>query len=61
MNIQTLKNLSKNPHYKLSDKQKRQLAEYDRKPMIEFGVMNKHDNTRNIHDTGRTKIKVKGK
>ena len=59
MNIQTLKNLSKNPHYKLSDKQKRQLAEYDRKPMIEFGVMNKHNNKMPIHSTGQTKRKKK--
>ena len=61
MNIQTLKKLAQNPHYKLNDKQKAELAQATRKPMVTFGVINKHDNTKKIHSTGQRKKKVKGK
>ena len=55
MNIQTLRKLEKNPHYKLSEKQKAELAAARRKPMVEFGSIKKHSNKKPIHDTGQRK------
>jgi DNA-binding PadR family transcriptional regulator len=57
MNIETLKMLSKNPHYKLTPKQKEELAE--RKPMVEFGVPNLHNNTFEKHETETKKKRKK--
>lgn len=53
MNIQTLERLAKNPHYKLSAKQKEELARHKRKPMVEFGVPPIHNTDLDIHETGQ--------
>lgn len=41
MNIQTLKKLAKNPHYKLTEEQKRQLAEAESKEVNGVRVFGK--------------------
>jgi len=51
MNIETLLKLKNNPHYKLSDKQKAFLNEYERKPMIEFGLPKLHNQSFPKNDT----------
>jgi hypothetical protein len=40
MNIETLKKLERNPHYKLSDKQKKQLRDAERTPMKKLEIHN---------------------
>ena len=57
MNIQTLKKLASNPHYRLTSKQMAMLAQADKKPMIEFGVPSVHNNRFDIHDTNQKKKK----
>ena len=57
MNYQTLKKLSQNPHYRLSVAQQAELASQERKPMIEFGSLDKHDTTLNKHQTGELRVK----
>ena len=59
MNLQTLKQLAQNPHYKLSPKQKAMLEKANRKPMVEFGVPRIHDNKLKIHDTNQRKRRRK--
>jgi hypothetical protein len=44
MNIQTLLKLKNNPHYKMSAEQERQLADYEKPPMIRFGKPQTHNN-----------------
>lgn len=48
MDKQTLLKLQNNPHYTLSDKQRKELndilAQENKKPMIEFGSPDLHDN-----------------
>ncbi len=64
MNIHTLEKLEKNPHYKMSLKQKAELAKSKRKPMVEFGGIKKHDNKLPIHPTGpkrKRRTNMKGK
>lgn len=58
MNEKTLEKLSTNPHYKMSSKQKNQLAvlKRDQRPVVEFGVPNYHDNEPELHNT---KVKKK--
>ena len=58
MNLHTLKQLAKNPHYKLSDKQKAELATEDRKPMVTFGSVDKHSNKLPVHQTGQRKRRI---
>lgn len=53
MNRETLERLARNPHYKLSAKQKEELAKIDRKPMVEFGVPSIHNTDLPIHETGQ--------
>jgi len=53
MNRDTLERLARNPHYKLSAKQKEELAKIDRKPMVEFGVPPIHNTDLPIHETGQ--------
>ncbi len=60
MNIETLKQLAKNPHYKLSAKQKAELDAVERKPMVTFGSLNTHSNDLPLHNTGEIKQKVIG-
>ena len=55
MNDGMLLRLSRNPHYKLSDEQKRRLAEINKKPMVEFGVPPIHNKAINMHDTTLSK------
>ena len=45
----TLQNLMQNPHYKLSDKQKRAMAEYERTSIVTFGAVPVADNTLPTH------------
>lgn len=52
MTINMLRKLSKNPHYKLSQKQIALLAEYEakeRKPMVEFGKPQTHNGSVEKH------------
>jgi len=50
MNLQTLLRLERNPHYKLSAKQKAELAQLRKKPMVPFGKVPTHNQGINIHD-----------
>lgn len=54
MNYHALLKLKNNPHYKLNESQKRQLAEYENDPIVLFGIVPKHENTFEQH-----KVKVK--
>lgn len=49
MNIETLEKLSQNPHYKLSAKQKEELAKHRMTHAITFGKPQMHDNTIHTH------------
>lgn len=51
MNYHALLRLKQNPHYKLSEKQKKQLAEYETQPVVLFGIVEKNDNTFAQHNT----------
>jgi len=52
-----LDKLKNNPHYKLSAVQLAELASKERKPMIEFGSLDKHDTTLNKHQAGELRVK----
>ncbi len=43
MDLATLKKLQRNPHYKLSDKQKKELRDAERKPIKSFGSPETHN------------------
>jgi hypothetical protein len=43
MDAETLEKLKNNPHYKMSAKQKEELRQLERKPMVEFGVPPVHN------------------
>ncbi len=61
MNDKTLEKLSRNPHYKMTSKQKNQLASIrPEKPVIEFGVPNYHANEPELHNTKVNKKKRYG-
>lgn len=51
--------LKRNPHYKLNAKQLAKLAEYERDPIVLFGVVETHDNTFEQHNVKVRKIKSK--
>lgn len=51
MEEKTLKKLKQNPFYKLSDKQKEEASTIDRRPMIEFGSPNLHNQSFEKHET----------
>lgn len=51
MDKETLLRLSRNPHYKLSDKQKEELARTQRVQMIQFGEPDLHNQSIPKHDT----------
>lgn len=57
MDYATLKKLSQNPHYKLSDAQKAKLAEYEQPAIVVFETVNMHENTFKKHNTRIRKIK----
>lgn len=64
MNIQTLLNLKRNPHYKFSPEQQAQLDEYERNKkkseeghMVEFGAPPFHNQTVPTHEKGLQKRK----
>lgn len=60
MNIETLRRLAQNPHYKLTSKQKAELARYERTTV--FGSVQTHDNNIKLHDTNQHKVQImKGK
>lgn len=61
MDIQTLLNLEKNPHYKLSADQRRMLEEYRKPPMTEFGKAPVHNNTIPKHSVKIKKVARKNK
>lgn len=61
MNLYQLEKLKNNPHYKLSLKQKTKLNQIQRKPMVEFGALDIHDNSLKKHNTNQSKKKVKNK
>jgi len=58
MNYHALLKLKNNPHYRLSDKQKRQLAQYENDPVVLFGIVEKHDNTFEQHKVKVRKIRT---
>lgn len=51
MDQATLKRLSQNPHYKLSAKQRAQLAEEERDPMVTFGEVPRQFGEVPLHKT----------
>lgn len=56
MNLETLRRLAQNPHYKLTSKQKAELAQHEQKAAVTvFGGVNLHDNSVSIHDTNQHK------
>lgn len=59
MNEKTLQKIKKNPYYKMSKDQKIQLSEIERKPMIQFGEPNLHDNSFAKHDVSVVKRRKK--
>jgi GH43 family beta-xylosidase len=61
MNRETYERIKANPFYKPSPKQRKEMLEFEKKPMAEFGVINKHDTTFEKHDTGQKKLKRKRK
>lgn len=44
MDIKTYEKLKKNPHYKLSEKQKKEAEKLENEPMITFGKLPLHPN-----------------
>ena len=61
MNIATLRKLKNNPFYKMNSKQKEGMAMIERKPMVEFGSPDIHDNSLDIHPVNVVKINRKSK
>lgn len=49
MHLEMLKRLKNNPHYKLNAKQQAELDQIEREQMVEFGVIEKHNNTVEKH------------
>lgn len=45
MEYHALLKLKRNPHYKMNEKQKKKLAEYENDPIVLFGQVEKHENT----------------
>ena len=58
MNYHELLKLKRNPHYKLSDKQKKELAQYENDPVVLFGIVEPHNNKFEQHPV---KVKKYGK
>lgn len=58
MNIETLKKLKKNPHYKLTKEQEELLRKSEVTPVIEFGAPSMHNQIIESHDV---KLKRKGR
>lgn len=58
MDEYTLKKLQRNPHYKLSDKQRAQLASCRRNPMVDIGTPQIHNNKVEKHPVEMVKRKV---
>ncbi len=48
--------LSRNPHYRLSEKQKQKLREFDNDPVVLFGIVPTHQNTFETHKTQVKKL-----
>lgn len=57
MNKSTLEKLKQNPHYKMSEKQRKKMEEEEREPMIEFGEANIHNHNIPIHQTQKSPLK----
>jgi len=56
MDYHALLKLRRNPHYKMNEKQLAKLAEYERDPMVMFGIVETHPNTFNTHKTRVKKV-----
>lgn len=54
MNQETLKRLQSNPHYKMGKEKEK--PPIKRKPMIEFGQLNRHNQTVPLHDIGMQRV-----
>lgn len=54
MNYHELLKLRNNPHYKMSAKQTKQLADFENDPVVLFGIIEPHNNTFEQHN-----VKVK--
>ena len=61
MEEKTLENLKNNPHYKMNAKQKAEYESIVKKPMIQFGKPDVHDNQFAKHDTFMVKTKYENK
>ncbi len=61
MEYHALLKLSRNPHYKMNEKQKRKLAEYENDPVVLFGIVDTHSNTFEQHPTKVKKVKTYGR
>lgn len=48
--------IQSNPFYKMNKKQKKEVEEINRKPMIVFGVVDKHDQTVPMHDVALKRV-----
>jgi hypothetical protein len=59
MNERILKRLINNPHYKMNKDQKIGLSEIKKKPMIQFGEPNLHNNEFAKHDVSVVKKREK--
>lgn len=51
MNEKTIAKIKNNPFYKPSGAQQAEIAKTERKPMVEFGTIDKHDNDFDRHPT----------
>jgi len=49
MNISTLRKLAKNPHYKLSEKQREELSRAEGRPVMSNGAFEKQDFSVVVH------------
>lgn len=59
MDEKTYKRLKNNPFYILSAKQKAQMAEYERQPMIQFGQPDINTNEFTIHPPEVNRVGIK--
>lgn len=49
MNQATAQRIKKNPFYKMTDEQRREAEEADKKPMVEFGIVDRHNQSVPLH------------
>lgn len=51
MEYHALLKLKRNPHYKMSEKQIKELSQYENDPVVLFGIVEPHSNTFEQHHT----------